>query len=280
VQDLWRVVVDQGSPLVDQVGHDDPVFRRGFVKALRHQDQSTLPKLTEMIDGHRRFAVRPPLLERLDAARRAQVVGALERYITTTLVDARTMLSRYRVVDAARKVVGVGSVGTDDLVALLEGEGPHDPLFLQLKQAVPSDVRLARRGPAPAHEGERIVHGQRLMKAVSDRLLGWTSIGRVPYYVRRLKDLKAAMPLDSLSGSTLEDYGSMCAAILAMSHGRNGDPAVIAGYCGRGSAFDRAIARFAVAYADQAERDHARVVDAVASGRLVATGDQEVQEAS
>ncbi|MGH9272410.1 MAG: DUF2252 family protein, partial [Ilumatobacteraceae bacterium] len=268
IQALWRVVVDQHSPLVEQVGHDDPVFRRGFVVALRHQDRSTLPRLTEIVDGHRRFEVRPPLLDRLGAARRVQVVEALERYVSTTTVDARTMLAGYRVVDVARKVVGVGSVGTDDLVALLEGEGADDPLFIELKEAVPSDVRLALGDPPPAHEGERVVRGQRLMQAVSDRLLGWTSIGDVPYYVRLLKDLKAAMPLASLVGSTLADYGSMCAAILAMSHARNGDPALIAGYCGRGGRLDDAIAEFALAYADQAERDHAAVVAAVRSGRL------------
>ena len=275
VQDLWRVVVDQHSPLVNQVGHDDPVFRRGFVVALRHQDRSTLPRLTEVHGGHRRFAVRPPLLVRLDAARRQQVIEALERYVGTTLVDARTMLGGYHVVDVARKVVGVGSVGTDDLVALLEGEGGHDPLFIQLKEAVPSDSRVALGDPAPAHEGERIVRGQRLMQAVSDRLLGWTSIGAVPYYVRRLKDLKAAMPLGSLVGSTLDDYGSMCAAILAMSHARNGDPALIAGYCGRGRRLDDAVAEFALAYADQVERDHAEIVAAVRSGRLPAADSED-----
>ena len=270
-QDLWRVVIDRGSPLVRQVGHDDPVFRRGFLVALRHQDRSTLPRLTEVVGDHLRFAIRPPLLERLDAARHQQVVDALEDYVATTTVDVRTMLRSYHVVDVARKVVGVGSVGTDDLVALLLGEGPHDPLFIQLKEAMPSDVRLALGDPSPAHEGERVVRGQRLMQAVSDRLLGWTSIGDVPYYVRRLKDLKAAMPLASLVGSTLTDYGSMCAAMLAMSHARNGDPAVIAGYCGRSSRLDDAIAEFSLAYADQSERDHEAIVAAVRSGRLHGT---------
>jgi uncharacterized protein (DUF2252 family) len=275
VQDLWRVVLDQHSPLVEQVGHDDRVFRRGFVTALEHQDRSTLPKLTAVVAGHRQFEFRPPLLERLDATRREEVVSALERYAATTLIDAQTMLGNYHVVDAARKVVGVGSVGTNDLVALLEGEGGHDPLFIQLKQAVPSDVRLALGDPAPAHEGERVVRGQRLMQAVSDRLLGWTSIGDVPYYVRRLKDLKAAMPIDSLHGSTLEDYGSMCAAILAQSHGRNSDPAMIAGYCGRSARFDDAIAEFALVYSEQVERDHAAIVEAVRSGRLQAAAEED-----
>jgi len=151
---------------------------------------------------------------------------------------------------------------------LLDRPDGSDPLFLQLKQAVPSDVRIVCHDPAPAHEGERIVAGQRLMQAVSDPYLGWTTVRGVPFYVRQLKDLKASMPIDKLSGQTLDDYGSLCAAILSRAHARTCDPALVAGYCGRGSSLDEAIARFAVTYADQVEKDHAAVVDAGAAGRL------------
>ena len=168
----------------------------------------------------------------------------------------------------AQKVVGVGSVGTQDFVVLLDRPDGSDPLFLQLKEAVPSDVRILFQHPAPAHEGERIVAGQRLMQAVSDPYLGWTTVRGVPFYVRQLKDLKASMPLDKLSGQTLDDYGSLCAAILSRAHARTCDPALVAGYCGRGTALDEAIARFALTYADQVEKDHSAVVKAVASGRL------------
>ena len=145
---------------------------------------------------------------------------------------------------------------------------PRDPLFLQIKQAVPSDVRIVLGGQPPAHEGHRIVRGQRLLQAVSDQFLGWTTVRDVPFYVRQLKDLKGSMPLSTLAGRTLSDYGSLSAAILAKAHSRTSDPAVIAGYCGTNDSLDRAIAAFAAAYARQVERDHRSLVTAVKAGRL------------
>jgi uncharacterized protein (DUF2252 family) len=278
VLDLWRVVVNDGSPLVREVAADDPVFVRGFAAAQRHDNLATLPKLTEVVGGQRRFLFRPPLLTRLADEVADTVAKALEAYTLTMLADTRTLLAGYHVVDVAQKVVGVGSVGTQDFVVLLEGEGARDPLFLQMKQAVTSSVRLALAGAAPVHEGHRIVSGQRLMQAVSDQFLGWTSVRGVPFYVRQLKDLKGAMPLGTLKGQTLLDYGSLCAAILAKAHGRTGDPAVISGYCGRQSVLDHALADFAMTYADQVERDHAALVAAVKAGRILAAAESEPAE--
>ena len=275
VLDLWRVVVRDGSPLVHEVGGDDPVFRRGFATARRHDHLATLPKLTEVVGGRRRFLYHPPLLIRLADEVAEAVANALEAYTLTMLADTRSLLAGYRIVDVAQKVVGVGSVGTQDFVVLLEGEGADDPLFLQMKQAMPSRVRMALGAPPPAHEGHRIVSGQRLMQAVSDQFLGWTNVRGVPFYVRQLKDMKGAMPINTLVGQTLLDYGALCAAILAKAHGRTGDPAVISGYCGAGDVLDIAIADFALAYSDQVERDHAALVDAVKKGRLHAADDSE-----
>jgi uncharacterized protein (DUF2252 family) len=278
VLDLWRVVVNDGSPLVHGVAADDPVFVRGFATAQRHDNLATLPKLTEIVDGQRRFLFRPPLLMRLTDDVADTVATALEAYTLTMLADTRSLLAGYHVVDVAQKVVGVGSVGTQDFVVLLEGEGARDPLFLQMKQAVPSNVRISLGEPDPAHEGHRIVSGQRLMQAVSDQFLGWTSIRGVPFYVRQLKDLKGAMPLETLKDQTLLDYGSLCAAILAKAHGRTGDPAIISGYCGRQDVLDLAIADFAQTYADQVERDHAALAAAVKSGRVQAAPESEPAE--
>ena len=169
---------------------------------------------------------------------------ALEAYTLTTLADTRTLLGRYHIVDVAEKVVGVGSVGTADYVVLLEGDGPADPLFLQIKQAIPSDVRIVTGGPVPSHEGERIVTGQRLMQAVSDPFLGWTTVKGVPFYVRQLKDLKGSMPLATLAGRTLADYGSLCARCSwpRPTPARATPPRSPA--AGRGDALDHAIADF------------------------------------
>ncbi len=268
VLDLWRLAVDDSSPLLHRYGRDDAVFRRGFASARHHDNVAALSKLTEVVDGHRRFRTAPPLLSRLEPDVRRDIVGGLAAYRRSALTTTAHRLADHDIVDVAQKVVGVGSVGTQDFVVLLARPDGSEPLFLQLKEAVPSDVRLVGDEPAPAHEGERIVAGQRLMQAVSDPYLGWTTVRGVPFYVRQLKDLKASMPVDKLSGQTLDDYGSLCAAILSRAHARTCDPALVAGYCGRGTSMDESIARFAVTYADQVETDHAAVVNAVTSGRL------------
>ena len=268
VLDLWRLAVDDHSPLLHRYGRDDAVFRRGFASARRHDNVAALPKLTENVDGHRRFRVEPPLLSALEPDVRRDIVAGLADYRRSALTTTAHRLADHDIVDVAQKVVGVGSVGTQDFVVLLARPDGSDPLFLQLKEAVPSDVRRVCDHPAPAHEGERIVAGQRLMQAVSDPYLGWTTVRGVPFYVRQLKDLKASMPVDKLSGQILDDYGSLCAAILSRAHARTCDPALVAGYCGRGTSLDESIARFAVTYADQVEKDHAAVVKAVTSGRL------------
>jgi uncharacterized protein (DUF2252 family) len=270
VLDQWRAAVDDQSPLVHRFGRDDPIFRRGFASALRHDSAAAVPKLTKVVAGRRRFRSRPPLLCPVEESVAAAIIDALPGYCRTTPTLTRWDLSGFEVVDIARKVVGVGSVGTPDFVVLLEHPTQDSPLLLQLKQAVPSEVRIVLGGPRPVHEGIRITSGQRSMQAVGDPLLGWTTVHGLPFYVRQLKNLKATMPLTALVGSGLDDYGALSGSILGRAHARTADPALIGGYCGRGSALDEAIARFALSYADQVEQDHATVVAAVRAGALQA----------
>jgi hypothetical protein len=155
-------------------------------------------------------------------------------------------------------------------VVLLQGDGDSDPLFLQVKEAQASVLERFAGRSAYANHGQRVVWGQRLMQAASDIFLGWTRIERRDYYVRQLRDMKGSIPIEKLSPGELIDYARACGVALARAHARSGDPVTLAGYLGGGHSFDRAIAAFAAAYADQTERDHALVVAAVRSGRLEA----------
>jgi uncharacterized protein (DUF2252 family) len=240
-------------------------------KAQRATSLGALDKLTEMVGGQRRIVDSPPLIEHLPE-RRASVdaPAVVRRYRGSLAGETRVLLARYRPVDWARKVVGVGSVGTDDAIVLLLGDSERDPLFLQVKEAQASVLeRFAGRSRYTNH-GQRVVAGQRLTQAASDIFLGWTRIERRDYYVRQLRDMKGSVPIDELSAEELSDYAQACGAALARGHARSGDPVAIAAYLGGGERFDLAVGGFAVAYADQTERDHARFVNAVRSGQLAA----------
>jgi uncharacterized protein (DUF2252 family) len=176
------------------------------------------------------------------------------------------------VVDVAHKVVGVGSVGLRAFVALLQGNGPHDVLFLQLKQAGRSCVARFVHGDTAwhAHQGQRVVEYQQTLQTVSDPLLGWTTVDDRDYYVRQFRDMKGAVTVDGMDGSALLDYARVCGTLLAKGHARSTGATVMSGYLGKGDAADRAFARFARAYADQTEADHQALLRAVKSGRLPA----------
>jgi len=200
--------------------------------------------------------------------------SAIALYQETIRADAREVLSRYYFGDFARKVVGVGSVGTEAFIILLMGDRPDEPLFLQLKEAQES-VLAPYAGPSEyKHQGERVVKGQRLTQAASDPFLGWTR--GIPadrhtardYYVRQLRDMKGNMDVPVMDSEQLVYYGRLCGWALARAHARTGRATLISGYLGSAETFDHAIAEFAVAYAAQNERDYQRLVDAVASGRV------------
>jgi uncharacterized protein (DUF2252 family) len=249
--------------------------RRLKTDVLRKARQATslraLDKLTEVVDGQRRIVDAPPLVEHLSGDR--DRVGAplvLRRYRKSLPDDRRVLLERYCVVDWARKVVGVGSVGTDDAVVLALGDSDSDPLFLQVKQAQASVLERFAGRSGYANHGQRVVWGQRLMQAASDIFLGWTRIEQRDYYVRQLRHMKGSIVIEKLSAGELLDYARACGVALGRAHARSGDPVAIAAYLGSGDGFDRAIGQFAAAYADQTERDHAVFLQAVRAGRLEA----------
>ncbi len=216
---------------------------------------------------------RPPLLLRLpdDDPSRAALAYLRDGYLRSLAPDRRLLVEKHHLVDVALKVVGVGSVGTHCYIALFAGPA-GGPLVLQVKEARQSVVAPFIRGRRWRHQGERVVTGQRIMQAVSDSFLGWTKspVTGTEYYVRQLHDMKYGVDIAGLRAPGMRLYAEVCAWALARAHARSGNPAVIAGYLGRGDAFDKAIASFAVAYADQTERDHATLVAAVTAGRLPA----------
>jgi len=242
-------------------------------KARSRDSLQALSKLTRVVDGHRMINDDPPLMVRVPEGDeiRVQVNAILESYKRTLHEDRRHLLDRYRFVDVARKVVGVGSVGTRAYVVLLEGRDENDPLFLQVKEAGASVLENYVKSNTYEHHGHRVVAGQRLMQAASDIFLGWFrgTEGR-DFYWRQLRDMKGSANVESMSPDELALYARICGWALARAHARSGDRVQIAAYLGKSERFDKAVAGFGEAYADQTERDHAALFAAVKSGRVPA----------
>ncbi len=246
---------------------------RALRKARGRDSLHALSKLTRVVDGRQTIIDDPPLLVRIpeEDEIRVQIYAILESYKRTLQEDRRHLLDRYRFVDTARKVVGVGSVGTRAYVVLLEGRDENDPLFLQVKEAGPSVLEGHVPSSTYEHHGHRVVAGQRLMQAASDIFLGWFR-GREgrDFYWRQLRDMKGSADVESLSPDELVLYAGLCGWALARAHARSGDRVQIAAYLGKSERFDRVIADFAQAYADQTEWDHAALCAAVKSGKIPA----------
>jgi uncharacterized protein (DUF2252 family) len=237
-------------------------------KAQRHTHVGALDKLTRVVDGRRRIVDNPPLIDHVDAPYLDHTRETYREYLRSLPPDRRVLLQRYELVDAARKVVGVGSVGTDCRVTLLVGGDESDPLFLQIKEAERS-VLEPHGGRSPyKHQGRRVVSGQRLMQSASDIFLGWFHSGDRHYYVRQLRDMKGSADLERLDPGQLSAYADLCGRELARAHARGGDAQAIATYLGKGDVFDRAITVFARTYADLTEADHAALGAAAKSGRV------------
>ena len=257
---------------------------RAVAKALRRDSVQAFSKLSDEVEGERVIVSDPPLIVRLDDLPdpderdlvKAEVERLLHEYSTTLSHERRILLEQFRLVDLARKVVGVGSVGTGAWIALLLGRDGHDPLFLQFKEAQASvleefvgrsDYRIA---------GERVVAGQRIMQASSDIFLGWLTVeqsvygGSRDYYVRQLRDWKGSLVVEGMDPRALSVYGQLCAATLAHAHARSGDRIAIASYLGSGDVFERAILAFSEAYAEQNDRDYETLANAVETGRVSA----------
>jgi uncharacterized protein (DUF2252 family) len=244
-------------------------------KARGRDSLQALSKLTRVVDGRRRFEEDPPLLTRVvEEDLREQIGEILRMYRLTLQDDRRHLLDRYRFVDAARKVVGVGSVGTRAFVVLLEGRDEDDPLFLQVKEAKASALEPYLSKSSYKNQGHRVVAGQRVMQAASDIFLGWLrgEAGR-DYYWRQLRDMKGSAKVEGMSPDELALYGRLCGWVLARAHARSGDRVQIAAYLGKSERFDEAVVEFAKGYADQTERDHAALCAALKSGRVAGHAD-------
>src|SRR5918995_13881 len=277
--EVWytRVGAEEVSGLLTDAKKKTTKKVNKAVRKARGRDSlQALSKLTRVVDGRRMIIDDPPLLVRIPEEDdiRTQVYAILESYKRTLQDDRRHLLERYRFVDAARKVVGVGSVGTRAYVVLLEGRDENDPLFLQVKEAGTSVLENYVKSNTYEHHGHRVVAGQRLMQAASDIFLGWfRGTGGRDFYWRQLRDMKGSANVEGMSSEELVLYGKLCGWTLARAHARSGDRVHIAAYLGKSERFDRAIAEFAQAYADQTERDHAALCAAVNSGRLPAAAD-------
>ncbi|MGG8407888.1 DUF2252 domain-containing protein [Streptomyces sp. 12297] len=252
-----------------------------LAKARSHDTLQAFEKLTATVGGQPRIAADPPLLVPIadlmpDVERGAledRFRGLLDHYGRTMSSDRQTLLEDYRLTDMARKVVGVGSVGTRCWILLLLGRDGGDPLLLQAKEADTSVLAAHVGASRYDNQGERVVAGQRLMQAASDIFLGWQRMEGIDgkqrdFYVRQLRDWKGIAMPETMSPGQLETFGEMCGGTLARAHARSGDRIAIAAYLGRGETFDQALVTFAEAYADQNERDHQALLDAVRAGRL------------
>jgi uncharacterized protein (DUF2252 family) len=282
--EVWysRIDVDQVTQLFDAVQSRRAVQRRhrDVRRAYHHTSVQALEKLCHLVEGQYRIKPVPPVVVRFgvehDPGILDELRSAVTQYRETLQADRQEVLRRFYFGDFARKVVGVGSVGTEAFIFLLLGDRPDEPLFLQLKEAQES-VLAPFAGPSEfKHQGERVVRGERLMQAAVDPFLGWTSGLRVDggepkqYYVRQLRDMKGAMDVPAMDPTQLTYYAGLCGWTLARAHARTGRAAVISGYLGSSDRFDRAIEEFAAAYADQNERDYQSLLNAIECRRLPA----------
>jgi uncharacterized protein (DUF2252 family) len=260
-------------------------FDQGVAKARTRDSMEQVAQITRVVDGRPQILSDPPLLVPImellpDEADRAsfqsELSGLLALYRRTLETDRRFLLEQFEICDMARKVVGVGSVGTRCWIVLLVGRDDSDPLFLQVKEAERSVLSRFVGASKYANQGQRVVAGQRLMQASSDIFLGWQRTqagldGRTrDFYVRQLRDWKFSLDIATMLPAGLRAYGEVCGWTLARAHARSGDRVAIAAYLGGSDVFDRVIAQFAAAYADQNERDHRALAAAATAGRITA----------
>jgi uncharacterized protein (DUF2252 family) len=252
-------LIDVGRFQVHRLAAVEPVHR-ALLKAERASPLHILEQFTEAISGRpgtpRRFKEIKPMLTRIPGSQAEKVLDALAPYRETLEPQRQHLLSQYRPLDVAFKVVGTGSVGLRDYCVYFEGNGSLDPLFLQIKEEALSAYAPYLPNAHPvAQNGQRVVNGQRAMQVQSDPFLGWTHIGPRHFLVRQLNDHKGSIELADLAGTGLAAFGEVCGELLARGHARSSDPQVIAGYLGSGDAFAESLGRFGCLYADQTEKD-------------------------
>lgn len=285
--DVWYARLDVDRAMAEYEGElgtrELKRKRKAVARARTRDSEHAFERLTRVAGTERRLVSNPPVIVPMDelhggAQRRRfedEVRGMFRRYRASLPNDRRELLEQFRLVDLARKVVGVGSVGTRCWVALLLGVDREDPLFLQIKEAQPSVLERFVGRSRYANSGQRVVAGQRLMQSASDIFLGWGRAGSLEgvardYYFRQLRDWKGSFVIEDMSPAAMKVYARMCGWTLARAHARSGDRVAIAAYLGKGPAFDEAVASFADAYADVNERDHEALLRAVRAGRIKA----------
>lgn len=269
---VWyeRIAADDLAPLVRR--NRRATFENRLAQARRRTSLQALGKLTALDDqGTRRIVDDPPLLERATDLDRVTLGKVFSDYRSSLSEERRLLLDRFHYVDAARKVVGVGSVGTRCFILLLEGRDDGDPLMLQIKEAGRSVLEAYLPPSVYGHQGQRVVRGQRLTQAASDIFLGWmTGPEKRHFYWRQLRDMKGSAEVETMSPAMLRAYAGLCGRALARAHARSGDRIAIAAYLGSSDVFDRAVADFAIRYTDQNADDYAALGAAIASGTVTA----------
>ena len=270
VLEAWysRITIDDVLALAGKDAELIGRVEKRIDEAVKGTHEHVFNKLTTPSKGLPRIVDQPPLLYHAGLASTNEIAPFFKRYRETLAEERRILFDRFKFVDGALKVVGVGSVGTRCFVGLFLA-APDDPLFLQVKEARPSVLERYVGRTRAKHNGQRIVVGQRLMQSASDIFLGWTKgLGGRDFYVRQLRDMKVAPAVESMNLEVMRIYATLCGLALARAHDKAGDAAMIAGYLGSIDHFDEAIGDYAVAYADQVERDYKTFVKAVRSGRL------------
>lgn len=273
--DTWYAHLDVHAAPAELHKLGRKLINRTVDRARSRTGLQAFPKLVHRVGSDYRIRERAPLIVHYaDRAESALSRTLFQRYLATLPDERRMLLDRYHVADVAQKVVGVGSVGTRCSVVLLMADTDvEDPIFLQVKEANASVHEPQVGASEYANHAQRVVVGQRLIQEASDVLLGWGNLEGRDYYVRQLRDMKLSTEIASLGPRALVGQAELCGAALARAHARTGDPAAIAGYLGDGDGFDEAVADFALAYADQTERDHAALVRAIRRGRVPAQVD-------
>src|SRR4051794_37284966 len=277
--EVWYTRVDAEKLLTELAGHKDAATvkaaEKGLAKARKRTSLGSLSKFAERVNGGYRIREQPPGIVPPPDETYGDIEGivrqGLAAYAATLSPERRLVLDHYHYQDLARKVVGVGSVGTEAFMVLLMGDRDDDPLFLQVKEATASVLAPHAGAGEYAEEGERVVQGQRVMQAASDAFLGWatgTGARHLDFYVRQLRDMKGSVVIEGMPPARLARYGELCGAALAHAHARSGDAAKIAGYLGDDDTFDRAVEQFAFAYADRNDGDYTEFSNAAAERRI------------
>ncbi|HKQ00097.1 MAG TPA: DUF2252 domain-containing protein [Actinomycetes bacterium] len=283
LQTMRRAAAKASRKQAKTARQEEKTIRKGAAKARTHDSLQALSKLGELVDGRYRIVSQPPIvvpMRELESAYglsrdgiEREIREEFHAYRASLRDDRRQLLERFELLDMARKVVGVGSVGTRAFIVLLQGRDQHDPLFLQVKEATRSVLEGYLPKSRYRQHGERVVWGQRMMQAASDVYLGWSTDrvdARHDYYWRQLRDMKASVDIETMTPAGLAFYAVICGWTLARAHARSGDPIAIAAYLGKRDQFDQSIADFSERYDDQNERDYQAFAGAIRSGRLQA----------